>query len=234
MIIKDVYDNIIRQINKGDKKSPFLFLGKNNELLNSDVKNLALELLKNFEIPKNYLYTLEDDWKIIKVKDIKEFVEFSNSKPPFKFQIFLIENISRFNIHAWNSMLKFFEEPDETNLIFLTNFSESWILDTILSRVQTIDLWWKYIIKKNNFIYSMIKTYLEEKNTEILSYYFRNKLEKQDYIDFLENLIIYSKDNLVLINYLTEMDEDINSIKQNNVNAKYIVDKWLLKVIISM
>jgi len=37
-------------------------------------------------------------------------------------------------------MLKFFEEPDVTNIIFLTNTSESGILDTILSRVQTIDL----------------------------------------------------------------------------------------------
>jgi hypothetical protein len=76
----------------------------------------------------------------------------------------------------------------------------------------------------------MIRNYINEKNPEILSYYFRNKLEKQDYINFLENLIIYSKENLVFINYLTEIDEDINAIKQNNVNAKYIVDKWLLRL----
>jgi hypothetical protein len=37
-------------------------------------------------------------------------------------------------------MLKFFEEPDITNIIFLTNASESGILDTILSRVQIIEL----------------------------------------------------------------------------------------------
>jgi len=37
-------------------------------------------------------------------------------------------------------MLKFFEEPDVTNVIFVTNISESGILDTILSRVQTFDL----------------------------------------------------------------------------------------------
>lgn len=230
MINKDIYDDILKQINKGEKKSPFLFLGKNTELLNSDVRNLWLELLKEFDIPKNYMYIFEDDWKIIKVKDIKEFVDFSNSTPPYKFQIFLIENVSRFNIHAWNSMLKFFEEPDVTNVIFLTNASESGILDTILSRVQTINLWWKEIIKKDNFIYNMIEKYIWDKNPEIISYYFRNKLEKQDYISFLENLIIYSKENLVLINNLNEIDEDINAIKQNNVNAKYIVDKWLLRI----
>ncbi|MDP3380838.1 MAG: hypothetical protein Q8S84_04915 [bacterium] len=76
----------------------------------------------------------------------------------------------------------------------------------------------------------MIEKYILNKNTEIISYYYRNKLEKQDYIIFLENLIIYSKENLVLINFLNEIDEDINTIKQNNVNAKYIVDKWLLRI----
>lgn len=230
MINKNISENIIKQINKGDKKSPFLFLWKNHDILNSDIKNLWLELLNHFKIPSNYLYTFENNWEKIKIKDIREFVEFSNSKPPYKFQIFFIENISRFTISAWNSLLKFFEEPDVTNIIFLTNNSESWILDTILSRVQTFNLWWDSTIKKDNFIYSIIDNYINKKNTEIFTYYFRNKLEKEDYISFLENLIIYSKNNLVLIEYLSEIDDDINSIKQNNVNAKYIVDKWLLRI----
>ena len=118
MINKNIIENIIWQIKKGDKKSPFLFLGKNADLLNSDVKNLWLEILKYFEIPSNYMYTFEDDWEKIKIKDMSRFVEFSNSKPPYKFQIFFIENISRFTISAWNSLLKFFEEPDVTNVIF--------------------------------------------------------------------------------------------------------------------
>lgn len=230
MINKNIIENIIWQINKGDRKSPFLFLGKNPDLLNSDVKNLWLELLKNYKIPTSYLYIFEDNWEKIKIKDMKSFVEFSNSKPPYKFQIFLIENISRFTISAWNSLLKLFEEPDVSNLIFLTNNSESWILDTILSRVQTFNLGWQTKIKKNDFIYSLINNYITKKDTEILSYYFRNKLEKEDYINLLENLIIYSKDNLVFINYLTKIDEDINAIKKNNVVAKYIVDKWLMKI----
>jgi len=76
----------------------------------------------------------------------------------------------------------------------------------------------------------MLESYIKEKNTEILSYYFRNKLEKEEYINFLENLIIYAKENLVFIDFLSEIDEDINAIKQNNVNAKYVVDKWLLRI----
>ncbi len=226
----NIIDNIIWKINKGDKKPPFLFLSKNSEIWNSEVKNLASELLKEFDIPLSYLYTLEDNWEKIKIKDIKEFIEFSNSKPPYKFQIFLIENISRFTISAWNSLLKFFEEPDETNIIFLTSTSESWILDTILSRVHTINLWGQEKNKKNDFLYSLIKNYHLNKNTEIISYFVRNKLEKQEYIDFLNNLIIYAKENMILIEYLDEIEEDINLIKQNNLLAKYTVDKWILKI----
>jgi hypothetical protein len=57
----NIINNIKDQINKGDKKAPFLFLGKNNDLLNSQVKDLALELLNEYNIPHSYLYTFEDN-----------------------------------------------------------------------------------------------------------------------------------------------------------------------------
>ena len=53
---------------------------------------------------------------------------------------------------------------------------------------------------------------------------------KKENLEFLENLIIYAKNNLTLIKYLEELNDDINWIKQNNLNAKYIVDKWILKI----
>lgn len=230
MINNEIIKNIQSQIDKGERKSPFLFLGKNLDILHADIQQLAWELLQYYGIPSSYLYTLWDSWEKIKISEIKQFTEFSNSKPPYKFQIFFIENISRFTISAGNSLLKFFEEPDASNVIFLSNESESWILDTILSRVQTIQTGWNQKLRKDDFIYSMLDSYKKSQSQEILSYYFRNKLEKDDYIHFLESLIIYSKENWIYIDYLEEIDEDINLIKQNNVNAKYIVDKWLLKI----
>jgi len=71
---------------------------------------------------------------------------------------------------------------------------------------------------------------LKNKDSELLSYFFKTKLEKGDYLDFLENLIIYSKKNLVFTDYLDEILEDITVVKTNNVNAKFIVDKWILKI----
>jgi hypothetical protein len=43
-------------------------------------------------------------------------------------------------------------------------------------------------------------------------------------------LILYAKEHLVFIDILSEIDDDLNAIKQNNVNAKYVVDKWLLTI----
>jgi len=56
-----IVEKITSKIERGDNISPFLFLGSNMELLNADVKTIALEVLKYFEIPSTYLFTLEDN-----------------------------------------------------------------------------------------------------------------------------------------------------------------------------
>ncbi|NVP17131.1 hypothetical protein HUU51_00215 [Candidatus Gracilibacteria bacterium] len=227
-------DNIISKIkeklNKGEEVSPFLFIGKNLEIVNQKVLSLAKDLLKQYDIPNVYLYTLIDNGETIKVKEIKEFMNYTNSKPPFRFQIFFIENISRLNIASSNSLLKIFEEPGAQNIIFTSNAGENNILDTIISRVQIIQINTNDIKKEDQFYLSLIKSYTNKESDELLNYFFKNKLEKIDYINFLENLIIYAKKNLVLIDFLEEILEDLNGIKQNNLNAKYIIDKWLLKI----
>jgi len=106
-----IISKIKEKLNKGEEVSPFLFIGKNLEIVNQKVLSLAKELLKQYEIPNVYLYILADNEETIKVKEIKEFMNYSNSKPPFRFQIFFIENISRLNIASSNSLLKIFEEP---------------------------------------------------------------------------------------------------------------------------
>ncbi len=228
MINKNIIEQITQKIDKDEEISPCLFLWKNWDILNSNVESFAQEIAKKYEIPLSYIYTLKDDWEKIKIADIKRFLEFSVSRPPYKVQIFIIENISRLTLQSANSCLKFFEEPWKQNLIFLTNNSESGVLDTILSRTRNIDMGWASFSKKDEFYFSLIKSYTQSKSTEIFSYFFRNKLEKSDYIKFLENLILYAKENLCFIDLLTDIEEDINAIQQNNVSAKYIVDKYLL------
>lgn len=225
-IIKKLND----KINKETHIAPCLFFGKNKQLLSTQVQNIASALCESFWVPKTYIFTLIDSWEKIKISEIKSFLELSNSNPGYKFQIFIIENISRLTVQAANSCLKKFEEPWIKNLFFLTNTSESGVLDTILSRTQVFDLSGQSFSKKNEFFYSMIKNYVEKNNSEIFSYFFRNKVEKEDNIIFLENLILYAKENFCFIDLLEEINEDITAITNNNVSSKYIVDKYLLKI----
>ncbi|MDR3150389.1 MAG: hypothetical protein LBU14_01915 [Candidatus Peribacteria bacterium] len=55
-------------------------------------------------------------------------------------------------------------------------------------------------------------------------------MDKEEYLSFLENLIIFAKRNICLVRYLEEINDDINLIQQNNLNARFVVDKWLLMV----
>ena len=141
-------------------------------------------------------------------------------------------NFSRANIQAQNSCLKKFEEPWTKNLYFITNKSESWILETILSRVQIIKLDIKQTNIENNFFLSLLQETIENKNPRnLLNYFFKWKLDKSDYISFLETLIDYSKKNLIFINYLEEIFDDLNMIKTNSLLAKITTDKWLIRII---
>lgn len=226
----NIIDFIIKKINKDEIISPCLFLGKNEELLNIYVRDIAIKLVKIYNIPVSYIYVLENNWKNIKINDIREFLEFSNSDPGYKFQIFIIENISRFTLNAINTCLKFFEEPWNNNIIFLTNNSESWVLETILSRVQIVNTNLEILSNKNEFYYSLIKNFKKDKKIEIFSYFYNSKLDKKDYLIFLENLLLYSKENFEYIELLDELNDDINAIKQNNISPKYIIDKYILKI----
>lgn len=130
--------NIAEKIKKGESMSPFLFLSSNLELISSEVESLAKILLKEHDIDINSLFLLRDTAESIKIEEMRSFLSKGNEKPRFKFQIFLIENISRMTLQSANAALKFFEEPGYGNIIFLTNLSEADVLDTILSRVQVI------------------------------------------------------------------------------------------------
>ena len=230
MMLNNVKNKIIENINKGVENSPFLFMSWNLELLNQKIYNFALDILSEYDVPKVNIFSLVDDWESIKISQIKEFLQKLNSKSSYKIQIFIIENISRLTLQASNSVLKQFEEPWNWNLIFLTNKSESAVLDTILSRVQTINLGLEESKWNYNFYLDMISDYLANKSNNLISYFYKNKLEKKDYIDFLQSLVLLVKSwNIILNNsLLDELLDDINLISTNNVNSKNIVDKWIL------
>ncbi|MDR2639994.1 MAG: hypothetical protein LBC61_01310 [Candidatus Peribacteria bacterium] len=109
--VNNVLLQLTEKIERGEEISPFLFVGENLEIVNLEVENLAKSLLREFDVPVLYLYVLRDNKEKLKVKDVKDFAEFSNSKSPYRFQIFFIENISNLTPQASSSLLKLLEEP---------------------------------------------------------------------------------------------------------------------------
>lgn len=229
-MLNNIKNRIIENINKGVENSPFLFMSWNIELLNQKVYNFASDILSEYGVPKVNIFSLKDDWESIKISQINDFLQKLNSRSSYKIQIFIIENVSRLTLQAANSVLKQFEEPWVWNLIFLTNKSESAVLDTILSRVQNVNLGLKEIDWNYNFYLDMIKDYLNNKSNNLISYFYKNKLEKKDYIDFLKTIVLLDKAwNIKLDNnLLDELLDDINLISTNNVNSRWVVDKWIL------
>lgn len=226
----DLINNIIEKINKKEELAPFLFLAYPINEVNKKVYELAAKLCEILNVNKNYIFSFqESEWKI-KVKDLKDFLENIFITPNFKAQFFIIENIAKMTQESANSSLKIFEETPIWNIIFLTNESEANILDTILSRCTIINLnkWDENI--KNEFYYNMIDEYIKNINLALLNYIFKEKIEKEEYIKILKNMILYFKENKIYLNLIWEINEDINWIQNNNFLAKYVLDKYIFKI----
>lgn len=224
------FEIIQQQIIKGGEISPFLFLSPNLELLHWELYNYILWLLGEYNIDRQSLFHISDSSDAIKIEEIKKLLTHAEIKPRFQFQVFFVENISRMTIQAQNSCLKFFEEPWEGNIIILTNSSEAGILETILSRVQSISLQKNISRSGSEFYYDMIYSYIEHQSDELIRYMFSAKLEKHEYVEFLKSLIEYISRNRSHTWLLDEIHEDINGILKNNLQGKYIVDKYIMKL----
>ena len=71
--MNEIFEKIIEKIEKGDEISPFLFISKNLEILNEEIKLLSYKIFEKYSIPKVFLYVFEDKNEKIKVQEIKKF-----------------------------------------------------------------------------------------------------------------------------------------------------------------
>lgn len=226
---KEELSNFIK--NKIDNNSIFqpLLLCWNLFSIDILIWEVLWEIMNFYEVDKNNLFVLKDDNESLKISDVKLFVSKSNIKSNYKFQIFLFENIQRLTLESSNSLLKFLEEPWIWNIVILTSKSDSMILDTILSRVVKIDINWEENINNSIFFKDMISSFFEKNDISIYWYFFDDKkIEKGDYLKFLETLFLYLKDNSLRIDLLEEIEKSINFIIKNNSIPKYEIDKILL------
>lgn len=227
----DIFQKLKQKIDTGWIFQPVLFLWENSELLTTQVKNIIFELFEHYQIDKNNLFIFPDNNEKIKIHELRNFIAQSYIKSNYQFQVFFIENISRATSESFNASLKFLEEPWEGNIVFLTSHSQSGIPETVLSRLQIIDIFHSSKKEKNEFFFLLIDEYIQKKNVNMLKYFFQDKkIEKQEYIDFLQTFLFYIKENLVYTELLDQISQSILLIEKNNVLPKYEIDKLLLKI----
>ncbi len=211
-------------------QAPFLFLWDSMELFMSQLENHLRSLCQQYGVDSQSVFTLPDTGETLKIETVKSFIARGDMQPRQSFQVFLIEQIGRMTTQAQNACLKFFEEPGQGNIILLTNTNENGILDTILSRVQTIYTSRGTQKESGAFYLSLIDNYITHNDTNLFTYFFENKLEKQEYIDFLQALIRYITTHGTHISLLDELEEDISGIMKNNLNGRYIVDRYIMEL----
>jgi hypothetical protein len=86
------------------------------------------------------------------------------------------------------------------------------------------------VSSKNEFYYNLLDRFVKKQDNKLASYFYSEKLEKSDYLDFLKTFIIYSKENLVFTEFLDNIEEKINAIEKTNVLSKYVVDDLIFKL----
>ena len=228
--VNKVQDIFLEKLQAGGEISPFLFCDTHLELLHQQI-HVTFESCKiQFWLDNQSIFSLWDTWETLKIEEVKQFLSQTQTRPRFAFQIFYIERFSRMTPQAQNACLKFLEEPGEGNIVILTNQTESWILETILSRVQKYTFFTTQATSIHQFFHEMIHSRIQKSSDELIRYFFSAKLEKQEYIDFLQSLLIYMIQKAEMLEWLDELQEDIQGVVQHNLQGRYVVDKWILRI----
>ncbi|MEG0025638.1 MAG: hypothetical protein RR847_02670 [Bacilli bacterium] len=186
----------------------------------SDVDNLVLSFVKSLLCPNNYfnnekcgecfqcqniqnnnfpeIKIIEAEGLWIKKKQLTELQQqFQTKSINSKKQIYIIQEASKLNNVAANSLLKFIEEPAENIMAFLITSNRYLILPTIISRCQIISL-----IKNINNEQTMIEkiaNYLYNNNQDIQKFITDEKsiLNISSILEFIQMIELQKSDSLL-------------------------------------
>ncbi len=230
-MIDAVFQSLEQKLWQRGEIAPFLFLWNNLELLHHNLSTRFTKLLAEHWLDTQSLFLLPDTGETLKIETVKNFIASGNVRPRFGFQIFYIENVSRMTPQAQNACLKFFEEPGEGNIIILTNSGKWGILETILSRVQMFPISeFSHDASRSllEFYRSMIEEYASGNSLGLIEYFFSQKYEKEEYMNFLRALVEYIATTGKYRDLLDWLEEDMQGIMKHNLSARYVVDSYIM------
>lgn len=148
--------------------------------------------------------------------------------------IYIINLVENMTIEAVNSMLKFLEEPGAEIYAFLTTNNENNVLQTIISRCQTLHLKSR---DREEVIEEAIELGVERSDAEILSYFYNDGELIQEFInseaDDVDDYKNMKEDILLLLNSISEgtsqdaiyvMEKEIISKVKTKNELRYFID----------
>ena len=220
------------QLDKKGFTTPFLFLyHQESEIYYENFYRELRDLCWQYSVDLYSIYTLvRDQDESHKIQHVKAFIEKWNTRARQDFQIFVFEDFWRLTPQSQNACLKFIEEPWEGNIIMLTAPSEQGILDTILSRVQIYSDSSLQRYSHNPFFVSLIKSALSWDKVPLIRYFFSQKREKDEYLDFLKTLLYHLVSEGVYPHLHEKLHDDIVGVESNNFTARSIVDMYVLEL----
>lgn len=201
-----------------------LISSKNKELGREEAEKIFRELkIDKFDIA---IFEFE---KAIGIQDIRELQKGIYLKPVrSEIKGILIDATNAITIEAQNALLKTLEEAPEDTIIIMQVMSAEEILPTILSRCKIIELKSKKeIIDVSKFIKILSSNGVGEK----LKLAQDLAKDKNESLDFLENLIIGGRKNLVENYRIIKMVQKFHTIiKTTNVNLRLALENLFINL----
>ena len=240
----DVYD-FIKMI---------LFNKKHDEL--KQINENIINYIDNNMYPD--IKVIEPDGNNIRKRQLIELQkEYSNKSILDNKRIYLIKNSEKMNQASGNTILKFLEEPEDNIIALLLTDNRYNVLETILSRCQILSLketnlldseeekfieFLSHVVNPKSFFkrYNyFINNYIVDKNVakekllqveSTIIQYLNNQYFGEEYENQISD-ILKTKEEKVLINYLSIIEEELIKLEYN-VNYKLWIDSLFSKLIL--
>lgn len=228
----------------------------------SEVKEQYLEFSKklfNIENISNIVRVLEPENNNISIDSIRELTKSIFEKPvKYDYNVFVINNAEFMRAEAQNALLKTLEEIPDYSIVFLVTNNRFKLLDTIISRSQTIvisnkididmsdettknviQLIYKvlegnyYIINKEK---NLIKSLSDNKHQSlyILTKIFADAILKSSDIDNVRYNKLINKLEILSIKSIEEIlfkIEEIKNLLAININFQMAIEDLIFKII---
>lgn len=231
--------NLLSKQQHDDIKVKVASSGQSEESIVEDLKivpeeKLAEEIVKENKISKFDVHTLTSE-KAIGIPDIRNLQKDIFLKPGFsEKKIIIIEGFNQITVDAQNAFLKTLEEPPQNTIILILVNSLDFILPTILSRCNLINLTKERKNTEDTDTYSkLFESLLENKENPLIIAQDYGK-NKESALKLLENLIILTEKNLSsnhqISKTLKNLQETYSTIKSTNVNPRFALEILFLKL----